>query len=265
MLFGGAYLSAVVRHNYAGIYVLQQAGVCELYQNKVLLARTDNTAIVDKLFFKLALEIASTRVGAGARAQLTADGKRAFGCGGTPSSSEEGEGDDNPSTADAVHLPLGKEEPTALRSNASTSGQKPERAQNTTTCGKGGDEEKPKRKVFKKPTVEEIADYCREKGYTLTDPQAFYDYHESGGWMVGRKKMQDWKAAVRTWERKEKTYATEKAEREKRYERRSRNSVERNNPPVSGLHLEEFEQALWKSRPPVLEPRERSENDGNLG
>ena len=156
-------MSAVVRHNYAGIYVLQQAGVCELYQNKVLLARTDNTAIVDKLFFKLALEIASTRVGAGARAQLTAEGRRAFGCEGRDTSSV---------TADAV----------------------PPSPQ-----GEGSREEKPKRKVFKKPTVEEIANYCRERGDTLTDPQEFYDYYESVGWMVAGAEMNNWREMVSLW------------------------------------------------------------------
>ncbi len=228
-------MSAVVRHNYAGIYVLQQAGVCELYQNKVLLARTDNTAIVDKLFFKLALEIASTRVGTGARAQLTADGKRAFGCGGVPSRLEEEEGNDTSSAT-------AKTAPPSSQENDSS-------------------EEKPKRKVFKKPTVEEIADYCREKGYTLTEPQAFYDYHESGGWMVGRKKMQDWKAAVRTWERKEQLYAEEKNEREKRYGR-SRRGPEFTNPPVSSLHLEEFERDLWHYTPVFKKPEEREREEG---
>ena len=232
-------MNALVRHSYAGVVVLQQSGVCELYENGVLLARTDNTAIADKLFFKRALEIASTRVGVGARAQLTAEGRRAFGCEGVPSPSAErltpppeGEAkeNDNPSDSPAAsHLPLHK----------------------------GGDEEKPKRKVFKKPTVEEIADYCREKGYTLTEPQAFYDYHESGGWMVGRKKMQDWKAAVRTWEHKEQAYMQERAEREKRYGR-SRNSVELTNPPVSSLHLEEFERDLMTYCPKFKSP-ERSE------
>jgi len=56
------------------------------------------------------------------------------------------------------------------------------------------------RTVFKKPTVEEIFEYCRERGSTV-DPERFYDYYESNGWKAGRNPMKDWKAAVRNWER----------------------------------------------------------------
>lgn len=55
-------------------------------------------------------------------------------------------------------------------------------------------------KRFVKPTVEEIAQYCAERGNNV-DAQKFYDYYESNGWKVGRNSMKDWKAAVRTWER----------------------------------------------------------------
>lgn len=52
---------------------------------------------------------------------------------------------------------------------------------------------------FVKPTVEEIADYCAERKNGI-DPQRFFDYYESNGWMVGKTHMKDWKAAVRNWE-----------------------------------------------------------------
>ena len=66
-------------------------------------------------------------------------------------------------------------------------------------------EEKPKRtrKQFVIPTVEEVAAYCQERNNGI-DPQAFIDYYDSCGWMVGNKPMKDWKAAVRTWENKRK-------------------------------------------------------------
>ena len=38
----------------------------------------------------------------------------------------------------------------------------------------------------------------------------FYDYYESNGWHVGKNPMKDWKAAIRTWERKE-NYGTRNA------------------------------------------------------
>lgn len=55
---------------------------------------------------------------------------------------------------------------------------------------------------FKKPTVEEIAAYCAERKNNV-DPQAFFDFYESKGWRVGNQPMKDWKACIRTWERRE--------------------------------------------------------------
>lgn len=57
-------------------------------------------------------------------------------------------------------------------------------------------------KRFVPPTVEEVADYCFER-MSKVDPQRFVDYYTSNGWMVGKNKMKDWKAAVRTWDQKE--------------------------------------------------------------
>lgn len=61
--------------------------------------------------------------------------------------------------------------------------------------------EKPKRepKKFIQPTIEEIQQYCIERKNKI-DPCYFYDYYQSNGWMVGKNKMKDWKATVRTWE-----------------------------------------------------------------
>lgn len=56
---------------------------------------------------------------------------------------------------------------------------------------------------FVKPTLEEVAAYCRERGNTI-DPQTFIDHYTSNGWKVGSNPMKDWKAAVRTWEAKRK-------------------------------------------------------------
>ena len=67
--------------------------------------------------------------------------------------------------------------------------------------------EKPKRKNFEKPMVEEIAAYCSERKNGI-DPQAFYDFYESKGWKVGAAKMKDWRASVRTWEQRRKTEQT---------------------------------------------------------
>ena len=60
----------------------------------------------------------------------------------------------------------------------------------------------PPTKRFTPPTFEQVAAYCKERGNNI-DPQRFVDYYTGNGWMVGRTKMKDWKATVRTWERSE--------------------------------------------------------------
>ena len=57
-----------------------------------------------------------------------------------------------------------------------------------------------KAKRFKKPSVEDIETYCNERNNNI-NPNAFYDYYESKDWMIGKNRMKDWKAAIRTWER----------------------------------------------------------------
>lgn len=58
-------------------------------------------------------------------------------------------------------------------------------------------------KPFCKPTLEEVTSYCTERNNSI-DPQAWIDYYTSNGWKVGQNKMSDWKAAVRTWEQRDK-------------------------------------------------------------
>ncbi len=62
-----------------------------------------------------------------------------------------------------------------------------------------GDNEKSKR--FIPPSVEEVNDYCRERGNDI-DGEAFVSFYQSKGWRVGSSGMKDWKAAIRTWESK---------------------------------------------------------------
>lgn len=53
---------------------------------------------------------------------------------------------------------------------------------------------------FVPPTVGEVSAYINEKGYHVNAEQ-FVDFYASKGWMVGKNKMKDWQACVRTWER----------------------------------------------------------------
>ena len=51
---------------------------------------------------------------------------------------------------------------------------------------------------FAPPSVNEVAEYAKEKGY-LINASIFVNHYESNGWMVGKNKMKDWRAAVRNW------------------------------------------------------------------
>lgn len=62
-------------------------------------------------------------------------------------------------------------------------------------------ESMPKR--FVPPTIEEVKAYCKERNNHV-DAERFIDFYESKGWMVGKNKMKNWKACVRTWEQRDK-------------------------------------------------------------
>ena len=54
---------------------------------------------------------------------------------------------------------------------------------------------------FKKPTVDQVREYCRERNNNIS-PESFIDFYEARGWKLSKGvAMKDWKAAVRTWER----------------------------------------------------------------
>jgi uncharacterized protein YdaU (DUF1376 family) len=65
---------------------------------------------------------------------------------------------------------------------------------NTTEKGSRG-------KQFIKPTLDEVTAYCNERHNTI-NPQEWLDHYESNGWKVGSNSMKDWKAAIRTWEKR---------------------------------------------------------------
>ena len=55
---------------------------------------------------------------------------------------------------------------------------------------------------FTPPTIHEVTEYCQERQNSV-DPQQFVDFYASKGWRVGNQPMRDWRAAVRTWERRD--------------------------------------------------------------
>ncbi len=69
--------------------------------------------------------------------------------------------------------------------------------------------ENSKRKTFTKPSLEEIRSYCEERKNSINAEQ-FFNFYEAKDWFVGKNKMKDWKACVRTWEqRNKKTQSSE--------------------------------------------------------
>ena len=64
------------------------------------------------------------------------------------------------------------------------------------------EEEKEKGARFRKPTVAEVSAYCRER-HNAVDPQTFVDFYDAKGWKIGTSTMKDWRAAVRTWEKRD--------------------------------------------------------------
>ena len=62
---------------------------------------------------------------------------------------------------------------------------------------------------FIPPTVEDVEAYCFERQNSV-DAGQFVDFYSAKGWMLGKNKMKDWKAAVRTWERKDREQNTTK-------------------------------------------------------
>ncbi len=55
---------------------------------------------------------------------------------------------------------------------------------------------------FKKPKVIEVKNYCLERNNNI-DAETFIDFYDSKDWKIGKNKMKDWKACVRTWEKRQ--------------------------------------------------------------
>ena len=56
------------------------------------------------------------------------------------------------------------------------------------------------KQLFKQPTIEQVKAYCLERNKGV-DAERWFNFYVSKGWLVGKTKMKDWKASVRTWEK----------------------------------------------------------------
>ena len=72
------------------------------------------------------------------------------------------------------------------------------RSTTITTTDTDTDTDIKKKKRFVKPSVEELKKYITEKRMNV-DADKFHNFYESKGWLIGKNKMKDWKAACRTW------------------------------------------------------------------
>ncbi len=109
---------------------------------------------------------------------------------------------------------IGSETASTIRSRKSRAKKALQCNSNATKCNtdieididKDIDKEK---KRFKKPAIEEIDTYLRQRqqekkiNHNFT-AESFYDYYQSKNWKIGKNKMKDWKAAIRTWENRQK-------------------------------------------------------------
>ena len=69
------------------------------------------------------------------------------------------------------------------------------------SIGSGRDKPQQTRTHFTPPTLEEVKAYCIERNNNI-DAEYFIDFQEARGWVLSNgKKMKDWKATIRTWEK----------------------------------------------------------------
>jgi hypothetical protein len=69
-------------------------------------------------------------------------------------------------------------------------------------CGEYKKIGKTPRATFTKPTLDEVKEYADSIGYKL-DCEEFMDFYESKNWMIGKNKVKDWQACVRTWRKRD--------------------------------------------------------------
>ena len=74
---------------------------------------------------------------------------------------------------------------------------------NASTCARTCESEKKPAKRFQKPTLDELIAYKQKANLALVECEAFFDFYESKGWVIGKNPMKDWQATMRNWERTE--------------------------------------------------------------
>ena len=89
-----------------------------------------------------------------------------------------------------------KEQP---RNNQGTTKEHKQEGKEFQECEEERESGSPAPVSFSPPSLEEVKDYCRERGGKV-DAERWYDHYAAVGWKMGSSTMCDWKAAVRKWE-----------------------------------------------------------------
>jgi len=90
--------------------------------------------------------------------------------------------------------------------------QKRHRSDNISNNGNNENNGNNRRGRFPPPTLQEVSEYINQHGHKI-DPQHFVDKQEERGWeLKNGKKIKDWRATIRTWERNEKKWSEPKYE-----------------------------------------------------
>ena len=102
-----------------------------------------------------------------------------------------------------------------------------------------------KSRAFTKPTLEEVKAYCEERQNGI-DAETFIDFYECKGWMVGKTHMKDWKAAVRTWEKRRNGEANGRVESISRADEEQRNrEIDEYYERVQAGEFDHDDDGLW--------------------
>lgn len=104
----------------------------------------------------------------------------------------------------AKKRPRNNQKTTEKQSNKDVNKDKEYNIKNVNIEDKSSNNGADKSTRFVPPTLSEVQDYIQKNNYSV-DASTFIDFYTSKGWMVGSNKMKDWKAAVRTWQRKQKS------------------------------------------------------------
>ena len=77
---------------------------------------------------------------------------------------------------------------------------------------------------FTEPTPQQVENYGKSIDFDI-DGENFCDFYQSKNWMIGKSKMKDWQAAVRTWKKSAKPQKDKKLKHFKTHEERLKGTI----------------------------------------